>query len=325
MKQEYLTKRYRPSLDLLIIFAVAAIVSVLSIRFDLFEYWYEYTRSYEDWELDELTCIVFSVLVARTILSIIKYQKLKQTQEALQKSHKHLIQKSLTLEEYAYIAAHDLKEPVRLIHLSADIIKEDHQKSLSNTALVEIDNIQKQSRHLSQMITDLMRFANGNQSARSDIEPQNTYVILQEIISDIRKNKEYEKHHIHIKDKLPCVMGTKEKIDCIFRHLILNGLIHNKQAVKKIEIGLAERQPSETNRVTFYVKDNGLGIKQEHESLIFKLFKKLHPKTPENHGNGVGLALVLESLQKLNGRIWLESKEKQGTTFFFTLNKASEK
>ena len=119
----------------------------------------------------------------------------------------------------------------------------------------------------------------------------------------------------------------------IFQNLITNAVKYNDKSVTEIEIGCVWMQPEELpavvikenvtpiykDAVVFYVRDNGIGIHEKHRGIIFRLFKRLHAKGKFGDGTGAGLAIVKKMVEKQNGRIWVDSQLKKGTTFYFTL------
>jgi signal transduction histidine kinase len=124
-----------------------------------------------------------------------------------------------------------------------------------------------------------------------------------------------ERRHgaVRVRGPLPAVDGHPVLLGMVFGNLIANGLKYNRSARPVVEIGLVAADPS-----TIYVRDNGIGIAEEHHEAIFAMFRRLHGRK-EYEGSGAGLAIVRKIIDAYGGRIWLESEPGRGSTFFFSL------
>jgi light-regulated signal transduction histidine kinase (bacteriophytochrome) len=135
-----------------------------------------------------------------------------------------------------------------------------------------------------------------------------------------------ENIEIRIPRSLPNIIGDRVLLEEVFTNLISNAFKYNNQSEKWAEIGFLEpttsdslEQPSTPKLLTFYVKDNGIGIQEKHMDAIFRIFKRLHGLNKYGGGTGVGLTIVKKIIERHHGRIWIESSYGAGTTFYFTL------
>ena len=119
---------------------------------------------------------------------------------------------------------------------------------------------------------------------------------------------------IKVQENLPIVTGNIWKFNQLFQNLIQNAIKHNNKENGRIEIGFSEKE----NHYQFFVKDNGIGIKAAYFDQIFKVFTKLESVSSSS---GIGLSIVKKIVTFYNGKIWLESEEEVGTTFYFTISK----
>ena len=134
---------------------------------------------------------------------------------------------------------------------------------------------------------------------------------------------------LKIPENLPIIQGDRVLTEEIFMNLISNAIKYNDRPEKRIEIGCVREKPDWAlnehpcfyqNIPIFYVKDNGIGIKEKHLDTIFRIFKRLHAPNKYGGGTGAGLTIVKKIVERHEGQIWVESKYQEGTTFYFTLS-----
>ena len=214
------------------------------------------------------------------------------------------------LQEYAHIVSHDLKSPLRSIDALISWIKEDNKGKLDAVSLQNFDHIGTTLEKMEQLISDVLEYSSvgADHSEKLDVD---TNVLIKELIGIL-----YFPEHIGIRivKKLPVVKGYKTKLQQLFQNLISN-------AIKFIDKdkGLIEIDYQSTNtHYQFSIKDNGIGIDKTYHDKIFKIFHSLN-KSKES--TGIGLSIVKKIVDLHDGKIWLESEPKVGTTFYFTLKK----
>ncbi len=168
------------------------------------------------------------------------------------------------------------------------------------------------------LIESLLRFSRlDRQDIRMD--PINLHELLQDISGMFQMNPRWADCSIQIPKSLPTIYGNRSLLEEVFTNLISNAFKYNTCEQKCVEIGCDGSKGSSPGRVTLYVKDNGIGIREKHFEAIFRIFKRLHPPSRYGGGTGAGLTIVKKIVERHSGTIWLESAYGQGTTFFLTL------
>lgn len=228
------------------------------------------------------------------------------------KSHKKL-------DDFAYIVAHDLKAPVRGINAYAGFLLENYKDRLDEEGQNQIESIRNLARHMDELISDLLHYsiAGRKKAVLRDVD-------LDEVINDTLALMEFQLQQQHVSitvgDNLPHILCSKANIAEIFRNLIENGIKYNEKDEKKIEIGCMTNHPKHPGGYMFFVRDNGIGIPEKHQKAVFDMFKRLHGQEQYGGGTGSGLAIVKKLIGQHNGDIWVESKEGEGSTFYFYLD-----
>ncbi|HSZ74938.1 MAG TPA: PAS domain S-box protein, partial [Rhizomicrobium sp.] len=235
--------------------------------------------------------------------------------QALERSNKEL-------DDFAYIASHDLKEPLRGIHNHSRFLLEDNSEKLDEESVGRLNRLVFLSQRMERLVNDLLYFS---RLGRQELAVQQTN--MGGVIGDIETTLEHflqeRNAHIIMPRPLPTIVCDKPRVTELLRNLITNAAKYNDKPEKIIEVGFVEtKKTAEGNLMTnvFYVKDNGLGIVPEFHQEIFRIFKRLQAaQGGAEEGTGVGLTFVKKIVERHGGRIWLESEPGQGTTFYFTL------
>ncbi len=220
------------------------------------------------------------------------------------------------LDKFAYIASHDLKEPIRGIYSYANFLKTDYGTHLDAEANEMIDTIKDQCQRLSALISSLLEFS---RLGRVDFAYKTTDLsaVVEDLKLSLKPYLEENNAKIILETKLPSMFCDSVRIGEVFRNLITNAVKYNLNESKTVSVGVQIR--SDLGQV-FYVKDNGIGIDVKHFDDVFQIFRRLNASSQFAEGTGVGLTLVKRIIERHGGKIWLESEKGKGTTFFFTLN-----
>ncbi len=244
----------------------------------------------------------------------------------LQGSMDQLERSNQELDDFAYIASHDLKEPLRGLFNHASFLLEDYHEKLDEDGVRRLKRLSQLSQRMERLVNDLLYFS---RLGRTELAVQETD--LNAIIDEIRLMMEAmltERHaRIIVPRALPRMVCDKPRVTEVFRNLITNAVKYNDKTKRTVEVGFREavntRDGPEWN--VFYVRDNGVGIEAEFYDEIFRIFKRLN-NTPDGQeaGTGVGLTFVKKIVERHGGRIWLESVPGNGTTFYFNLNCARQ-
>jgi len=245
----------------------------------------------------------------------------KEAEEALARHTRALELSNKELDDFAYIASHDLKEPLRGIHNHSRFLLEDNEGKLDKESVGRLHRLTSLSKRMEKLVSDLLYFS---RLGRQELAVQATD--LNAVVHDIESTLDVflaeRSASITIPRELPVIICDKTRVAELFRNLITNGIKYNDKPKKIIEIGHLPRRKAPDgahSRNVFYVKDNGRGIAAEFHEEIFRIFKRLQNEQDTEEGTGVGLTFVRKIIERHNGKIWLESEPGLGTTFYFTL------
>ncbi|SNR97836.1 PAS domain S-box-containing protein [Belliella buryatensis] len=242
-------------------------------------------------------------------------QKLQQLNLELQKNIKGLALSNQELEQFAYIASHDLQEPLRMVSSFMRLLEKKYDQILDEKAKQYIHFAIDGANRMKQIILDLLEFSRvGRDNGNMEYIPVKSII---EKVLGLQSKRILELNAMFEIGDLPMIKSFETPIRQIFQNLIENSLKYTRKGVKPSIKIKAEELP---NYWKFSVEDNGLGIQQEYFDKIFILFQRLHTKD-EFSGTGIGLAIVKKNVDLLGGEIWVESEVDKGTTFFFTIKK----
>ena len=241
--------------------------------------------------------------------------RLKGLNEDLQKQAKKLVISNEELERFAYVASHDLQEPLRMITSFLTQLEKKYGDIIDEKGKQYIGFAVDGAKRMRQIILDLLEFSRVGRT-----EDQHETVDLNELVKEIRilfrKNIE-EKNAIIAADELPVIHAYQSPLRQVFQNLVSNALKYSRVNVPvQIHISVKELD----DHWQFAVKDNGLGIAGEYFDKIFIIFQRLHNKD-EFSGTGMGLAITKKIIESHDGKIWVESEEGIGSTFFFTVKR----
>lgn len=244
----------------------------------------------------------------------------KEAEQALMRHTQALERSNKELDDFAYIASHDLKEPLRGIHNHARFLLEDNADKLDKDSTGRLDRLVYLSQRMEKLVNDLLYFS---RLGRQELAIQSTDLgaVIHDIEATLEVFLEQRGARITIPKPLPTVICDKPRITELFRNLITNAVKYNDHKDRTVEIGCSEARnlPAGGISQTFYVKDNGRGIAPEFHQEIFRIFKRLQGGQEAEEDTGVGLTFVKKIVERHGGKIWLESEPGKGTTFFFTL------
>lgn len=240
----------------------------------------------------------------------------KEAEVAIQQYVDKLKRSNQELDDFSYIASHDLKEPIRGLTNNAMFLLEDCADKIEEGGKKRLNRMVYLCKRMEQLVDDLLYFS---RLGRQELAIQE--VDLNRVIRDIELMMEatlQEKNAVLLIPKpLPIITCDVPRVTEVFRNLITNAVKYNKSAQKMVEIGIAA--DSNPKALVFYVKDNGIGIEKRFFDDIFRIFKRLNEEDETIKGTGVGLTFVKKIIERYSGKIWLESTPGEGTTFYFTL------
>jgi PAS domain S-box-containing protein len=253
----------------------------------------------------------------------------KQAEEKLVLFAGELERSNKELDDFAYIASHDLKEPLRGIHNYSAFLLEDYANRLDDDGKDKLNTLVYLTKRLERFINNLLEFSRLGRVklTMSEVAVDET---LKDALALINPLIEKEQVSIRLPRPLPTVTCDHYQIVEVFQNLISNAVNYNDKQDKWVEIGYTEsniltgkngtdeKTVAEDNYI-FYVRDNGIGIDKKYFASIFTLFKRLHGRDKFGGGTGAGLTIVKKIIERHGGKIWLESIPAEGTTFYFTL------
>ena len=236
----------------------------------------------------------------------------KKANEVLKLKLEELARSNEELEQFAYVSSHDLQEPLWMITGYLQLLKRRYQGELDDKADKYINCAVEGAFSMQNLINDLLEFSRVTTITR---EPEFTdcEFILNQILSNLKLFIIESKATVSY-GSLPKIMADSIQLVQVFQNLIINGIKFHGEEAPKIHIS-AEKK---ANEWLFSVQDNGIGIDPRCFKKIFELFKRLH-KREEYPGTGIGLAICKKIIEKQGGRIWVESEQSKGSTFYFTL------
>ncbi len=221
------------------------------------------------------------------------------------------------LEQFAYVASHDLQEPLRMVSSYVELLGRRYSGKLDERADKYIYFAVDGATRMQRLITDLLAYSRvGTQGV--DLAPTDTAPVVEEALSNLEVALANSDARVVYPD-LPRVTADSSQLVQLFQNLIGNALKFKGEQRPRVEVR-AERDGSYW---LFSVRDNGVGFDQKYADRVFGVFKRLH-RNSEIAGTGIGLAICQRIIDRHGGRIWAESKPGSGATFYFTLPAVSE-
>jgi signal transduction histidine kinase len=242
--------------------------------------------------------------IKQQTIEIIKINK--QREELLNSLEKQ----NQSLNEYAHIVSHDLKSPLRSIHSLITWIKEENETNFDPKTEEYFSLIQKKVEKMNHLIQGILTY-----SKIDKVHIVKEEVDLNDLVQNIL-NMVFIPSHIEVKitNKLPTIKADGFRMQQLFQNLINNAINFNDKSEGLVEISCFD----EEEHFVFSIKDNGVGISKNNHEKIFLIFESI---AHDDKSSGIGLSIVKRILDNSNEKIWLDSQENVGTTFFFTLHK----
>lgn len=244
--------------------------------------------------------------------------------DALARMNVELEKSNRELDAFAYIASHDLKEPLRGIHNYAQFVIEDHGDQIGEDGRARLETIAHLSRRLDGLIDSLLQYS---RVGRAELAFQR--VDLGRVARDARdllaSRFEAAAGRLVGADTLPTVEADPVMVGEIYANLFSNALKYTDHDAPTITVGVLEGDALEARaeradgRPVLFVRDDGIGIAERHLDDVFRIFRRLHSRDSYGGGTGAGLTIVRKMVERHGGTIWAESEPGEGTTFFFTL------
>ena len=260
---------------------------------------------------DKTGLIIGSVVVGRDITELkLVEEQMKRTLADLERSNKEL-------EQFAYVASHDLQEPLRMVSSYTQLLAKRYEGQLDDKAKMFIDYAVDGAVRMQHLINDLLAYSRVNTQGKT-FERVDAHSALGEALKNLSVIIK-EKKALVINDDLPEVQANAGQLTQLFQNLIGNAIKFKGDDLPRIVVS-ADKCGDEWR---FSVKDNGIGIEAQYAEKIFVIFQRLHTRQ-EYPGTGIGLSICKRIVERHGGRIWFESEPGVGSTFYFTLPKIKE-
>ncbi|MGB4872440.1 MAG: PAS domain S-box protein, partial [Candidatus Promineifilaceae bacterium] len=220
---------------------------------------------------------------------------------------------NIELQQFAYVASHDLQEPLRMVTSYLQLLQRRYSGKLDSDADEFIGYAVDGANRMKQLIQDLLSFSRVGTRGKP-FEPVEIKVILKEALTNLETSIQETAAQIDHDDLLPTITGDAGQLVQLFQNLLSNAIKFRSEAPPKIHIGV-QKQESDWQ---FSIRDNGIGFDPQFSDRIFIIFQRLH--TRANYGGtGIGLAICKKIVERHGGNIWVHSQPNAGTTFYFTI------
>jgi PAS domain S-box-containing protein len=243
---------------------------------------------------------------------IVDISERKAAEQALTRQTRELQRSNAELEEFAYVAAHDLQEPLRMIASYTELLGQRYAGQLDAKADKYIHYAVDGAKRMRHLINDLLVYSRvGTQGKPA--QPVDSGALVGKVLESMRDPLQEAQADISC-GMLPTVRADETQLGQLFQNLISNALKFRSQRPPQIRLDAAHRN----GEWLFSVEDNGIGIEGQYADKIFQMFQRLHERG-KYEGSGIGLAIAKKIVECHGGKIWFESQPDQGTTFYFTL------
>ena len=257
-----------------------------------------------------------------TALDLWKAERLVQSYRAaalylnqrLEVSNQALARSNSELDSFAYMASHDLKEPIRGIANYATFLQEDYGHLIEGEGRNYLQSLSELAGRMTNLVDGLLAYSRLNHQ-EMELVPCSLDEIAKEAASLVRSTRAVE---VLVKHPLPVVLAYPPFLVEILQNLVTNAAKYSRQEQQRVEIGAL---PEGDHEWTFYVRDNGIGIPREFQDEIFRLFRRLHGEGEYGGGTGLGLTIVKRMVERHGGAVRVESEPGVGTTFYVSLPK----
>lgn len=270
----------------------------------------------------EIILMLFSILII--VLEVIfifrpnhralvnSLEETRKSKEELRKNLVELQRKNQDLEQFAYAASHDLQEPLRTIISFTQLLPRKYKEQFEKVGKEEMALIVSATRRMKSLITGLLAYT--KIGGKRTIKQVDCNALVHTVKQDLNTILTEKQAKLSIED-LPKIMAYETEMRQLFQNLITNALKFQRTEVQPKIIVTGEKLP---DKYQFSIQDNGIGISEEYQEQIFAIFKRLHT-TDKYTGTGIGLAQCKKIVELHNGQIWVDSKENEGSTFYFTI------
>lgn len=241
----------------------------------------------------------------------------KQLDEQLQAHKDELVRSNAELEQFAYVASHDLRQPLRTVCSYLSLLEKSLADRLNDKERMFLDYASQGAKRMSHLISDLLEYSRIGRDERPKVRLE-LAALVDDAIDDLSAAIAESHGNVVVTGNLPCVIGNSAELARLFQNLIGNAIKYRDPARPPlVEISAVEQG----RFCTIAIQDNGIGIAPEHFERIFGVFQRLHGAS-EYEGTGIGLAVCRKIVEHHGGKISIDSQISKGSTFYFTLKLA---
>ena len=252
--------------------------------------------------------------IQRAIINILDDYSIEKAN--IEKINIQLTSANKEVEQFAYVASHDLQEPLKTVTNYVRLFQKQYQGKLDSDADIFLDIIIGATSRMQALIKDLLDYSRiGNDIDKTPVDCQK---LVREVLYDLSKSIQDSKAVLHF-EHLPVINGSLTGLKSLFQNLISNALKFRKGGSNPDPL-IRITAKDNNKEWLFKIKDNGIGIDKKYFHKLFVIFQRLHSKE-EYHGTGIGLAQCGKIVELHGGKIWIESELGHGTTFYFTMPK----
>jgi signal transduction histidine kinase len=302
-------------------FAPGLVTTLLSVAFSS----YLFTEPLHSlWVRDPVDIEMFAMFVALGAAISWAQESARKGNAALAKSNAELQRAAVDLrrsnedlERFSFMVAHDLLEPLRSVKAMTELFLSRNRHALDAESAKQLAFVVSGADRMKKLIRDVLEMARVNrESERSSVDIQ---AAIEAALQNLRESMDRSGARIMVHGPMPAVQGNEAQLMRLFLNLIGNAIKYRGEKNPDIHIRARQQGPE----YEFSLSDNGIGIDPKYHAQIFEPFRRLH-RGPEAEGSGVGLAICKRIVERHQGRIWVESEQGKGSTFYFTLQTAGQ-
>ena len=238
--------------------------------------------------------------------------EIRQQADELRARAEQLDRVNRELDDFAYVASHDLKEPLHGMRAYCELLLEEYHQRLDPDGRRRLAALGTMCNRLGELIDNLLAYCRvgriSSPQAKVDLN-----VVASEVLQTLHPVIQQRNVSVRVAPRLPVVSGDATLIGMVLANLVTNAVKFNGSTQPEVEIGSLPGRPA-----VIYVRDNGIGIPREHREAVFEMFRRLHSRK-KYEGSGAGLTIVRKIVQAHGGRVWFDSEPGRGSTFYFTL------
>ncbi|MFT2722461.1 ATP-binding protein [Deinococcus sp. A31D244] len=281
------------------------------------------------WQTEELLA---ARALRRAIMAVVlrRVEELGQLNEHLERSNADLERSNADLDAFAYIASHDLKEPLRGLHNYSVYLLEVYEQQLDEDGAAKLRTLVRLTQRMDDLIDSLLLYS---RVGRVDLsfQPTDLNALMTDVLEVIAPRLEQLNVQVQVQPDLPVLTIDRVRVGEVLSNLITNAMKYNDKPQPQVQVGailpggraahpdLRVPDGVPAHACVLFVRDNGIGIREKHFENIFRIFKRLHARDQFGGGTGAGLTIVRKLVERHGGQIWVSSEYGQGSVFYFTL------